>query len=104
MHDDMIAKIRINRYIFRMKFEFNPDKSLSNKLKHGIDFDEIQRLWDDWRRLEIPAKNLDEERYLVIGKIENKHWSAIITYRNENVRLISARRARQEEVNIYERH
>ncbi len=85
-----------------MKFEYDPDKSRSNKAKHGIDFDEIQRLWNDSAFLEIPAKNLDEPRYLVIGKIEKKHWSVVVTYRNENVRLISARRAREEEVKIYE--
>lgn len=87
-----------------MKFEYDLDKSRSNKAKHGIDFDEIQSLWNDPERLEIPAKNLDEARYLVIGKIEKKHWSIVVTYRNGSVRLISARRSREEEVKIYESH
>ena len=87
-----------------MKFEYDPDKSRSNKTKHGIDFDEVQSLWNDSARLEIPAKNLDEPRYLIIGKIEKKHWSVVVAYRNENVRLISARRSREEEVKIYESH
>jgi uncharacterized DUF497 family protein len=87
-----------------MKFEYDLDKSRSNKAKHGIDFDEVQSLWNDPEHLEIPAKNLDEPRYLVIGQIEKKHWSVVITYRNGNIRLISARRSREEEVKIYESH
>jgi uncharacterized protein len=85
-----------------MKFEYDIDKSRSNIAKHGIDFDEIQALWNDPGRLEILAKTTDEPRYLVTGMIGKKHWSAVITYRNENIRLISARRSRTEEVNIYE--
>lgn len=85
-----------------MKFEFDPGKSDSNKLKHGIDFVEAQSLWLDPDRVEIPAKTVDEPRSLVIGKIGSKHWSAVITYRGENVRLISVRRARKEAVEIYE--
>jgi uncharacterized DUF497 family protein len=87
-----------------MKFEYDFDKSRSNKAKHGIDFDEVQSLWNDHGRLEIPAKSLDEPRSLIIGKIEKKHWSVVVTYRNGNVRLISARRSREEEVKIYESH
>jgi uncharacterized DUF497 family protein len=85
-----------------MGFEYDQDKSTANKAKHGIDFDEAQALWDDPDLLEIPAKDLDEPRYLVIGKINGKHWSAVMTYRNENIRLISVRRSRQEEVKLYE--
>lgn len=85
-----------------MQFEFDPNKSASNKDKHGIDFDEAQALWDDSDLLEIPAKTTDEPRFLVIGKISEKHWSAVITFRNSNIRLISARRSRKEEVELYE--
>jgi len=85
-----------------MKFEYDPNKSRSNKDKHGIDFDEIQDLWKDPGRLEIPAKNMDEPRYLIIGVIEKKHWSVVVTYRDDRIRLISARRSRVEEVDIYE--
>lgn len=52
--------------------------------------------------IEIPLKTGDEARFLVIGKIAEKHWSAIITYRSEKARLISVRRSRKEEVDIYE--
>ena len=83
-------------------FEFDATKSQSNRTKHGIDFVEGQALWSDPMLLEIPAKTDDEPRYVVIGRIEGKHWSAVITYRGANLRLISVRRARIEEVTLYE--
>lgn len=83
-------------------FEFDAAKSESNLAKHGVDFFEAQGLWNDPMLLEIPAKTDDEPRYLVIGLVDGKHWSAIITYRGANVRLISVRRARKEEVVLYE--
>jgi uncharacterized DUF497 family protein len=85
-----------------MPFEYDPIKSQSNHEKHGIDFDIAQALWDDTERLEIPAKAMDEPRWLVIGKINGKHWSAVITYRADNVRIISVRRSRDEEIELYE--
>lgn len=86
-----------------MKFEFDSQKSESNHQKHGIDFIEAQALWDDWDLLEIPAKTVeDESRCLVIGKIEGKHWSAVITYRDDSIRIISVRRSREKEVKYYE--
>ena len=83
-------------------FEFDVTKSDSNRTKHGIDFVEARALWNDPMLLEIPAKTDDEPRYLMIGLIGGKHWSAVITYRGANVRLISVRRARTEEVALYE--
>ena len=77
-------------------------KSEINNKKHGIDFEEAKKLWDDPNLIEIPAKTIDEPRYLIIGKIGEKYWSAIITYRGEKIRIISVRRARKEEVKIYE--
>jgi uncharacterized DUF497 family protein len=83
-------------------FEFNEQKSQSNLAKHGIDFTEAQAIWDDPYLVEIPARTTDEERFLVIGKIQGKHWSAVVTPRNGNIRIISVRRSRNEEVAIYE--
>lgn len=85
-----------------MEFEFAPQKSEINKKKHGIDFIEAQALWEDPNLIEIPAKTTDEHRSLIIGYILNKHWSGIITYRNEKIRIISVCRSRPEEVDIYE--
>jgi uncharacterized protein len=85
-----------------MEFEFDEQKSRANKAKHGIDFLEAQGLWDDIDVLELPARTEDEFRAIVIGKIGEKHWSAIITNRGERVRIISVRRSRKEERELYE--
>jgi len=85
-----------------MRFEFDADKSRSNKAKHGIDFVEAQALWLDDMLIEVPARTQDEPRCVVIGMIENKHWSAVVTYREDRIRLISVRRSRDEEVALYE--
>ena len=85
-----------------MGFEYDPNKSAENKRKHGIDFEEAQELWADFGLVEIPARTTDEPRWLLVGKIDQKHWSAVITRRAENIRLISVRRSRDEEVAIYE--
>jgi hypothetical protein len=85
-----------------MEFEFDPQKSLANKHKHGIDFTEAQLLWEDPDRIEIPARTIDEPRFFIIGKIAGKHWSAVFTYRSEHIRIISVRRSRKEEIDLYE--
>lgn len=85
-----------------MEFEFDPRKSAANKREHGIDFAEGQALWDDPERIEIPAKTLGEQRYMLIGKIQSKHWSAVFAVRGEKTRIISVRRARTKEVDVYE--
>ncbi len=85
-----------------MDFGFDPEKSASNKEKHGIDFVEAQALWDDPNMIEIPARVTDEPRFLVIGRIAGKHWSGIITHREDRIRIISVRRSRTEEIDLYE--
>ncbi|WP_136077246.1 BrnT family toxin [Pontiella desulfatans] len=85
-----------------MVFEFDPKKSEKNEEKHGINFAEAQALWDDPDLLEVPARTEDEPRFLVIGKVNQKHWSGVITYRGEKVRIISVRGSRTEEVEFYE--
>jgi uncharacterized protein len=83
-------------------FEFDKAESQKNLLKHGIDFVDAQLLWNDPRLLEVPAKTKDEARFLVIGVIGTKNWSAVVTYRTPNVRIISCRPSRVEEVALYE--
>jgi uncharacterized DUF497 family protein len=85
-----------------MEFEYDTNKSIDNKIKHGIDFDAAQALWSDPEHLKIPARETDEPRYLVIGMIGILHWSAVVTYRGKYIRLISVRRSRVEEVKLYE--
>jgi uncharacterized protein len=85
-----------------MGFEYDPDMSIENKRKHGLDFEEAPALWADSALVEIPARVTDEPRWVLIGKIDQKHWSAVVTRRSNNVRIISVRRSRDEEVAIYE--
>ena len=85
-----------------MDFEFDPKKSATNNEKHGIDFAEAQKLWEDRDRLLVPARTQNEARFMLIGKLGEKHWSVIFTYRGKTIRIISVRRAREEEVNAYE--
>ena len=85
------------------EFEFDEAKSRMNNRKHGIDFVEAQAIWLDPCSLEAPARERDEERWLVIGMIGGRHWTAIITYRDARVRIISVRRARRSEVSLYDR-
>jgi uncharacterized protein len=85
-----------------LAFEFDEAKSRANREKHGVDFVQAQAIWSDPDLIEIPAVTVDEPRFLVIGRIDGKHWSAVVTYRSENIRIISVRRARAEEVAIYE--
>jgi len=85
-------------------FEFDPAKSEANRAKHGIDFEEAQALWQDERRiiLKIQRVSLPEERWLVVGRIGDPIWTAVVTYRAERTRIISVRRARESEVRAYD--
>jgi len=97
------AKNKYRKYtVFIMDFEFYINKSRNNKQKHGIDFHDAKRLWDDENRLVIPAKKMDELRFLLIGQINYKLYSAIYTLRSDIIRIISVRRSRKEERIIYE--
>lgn len=86
-----------------MAFEIDPPSSNANLRKHGIDFLEAQDLWLDPAVLEIPARTLDALRFLVIGRLQGHHWSAVITYHRLAIRMISVRRSLHEEVQLYEK-
>ena len=83
-------------------FEFDKNKSASNLNKHGIDFVLSQELWNDPDLIEIKATSDSETRFLLVGRIKGKHWSAVITYRENKIRIISVRRSRKSEVELYE--
>ena len=85
-----------------MKFEFDPAKSKANAAKHGIDFKAAQELWTDENRLVEPARSDAEQRQIMIARHAGKLWAAIFTERGENIRIISVRRARDNEKEIYE--
>lgn len=82
-------------------FEYDPDKSAANLAKHGIDFEQAQALWDDDDRFSIMSGDEAEHRWLVIGKIEDRHWTAVYTMRDQSIRIISVRRSRRNEVSDY---
>jgi uncharacterized DUF497 family protein len=85
-----------------VEFAFDPDKSDANAKKHGIDFVDAQLLWLDDMLIEVPARTVGEPRWLVVGRISDRHWSAVITRRGDTLRIISVRRARPEEIKLYE--
>ena len=87
-----------------MQFEYDPDKSISNRKKHGIDFERAQRLWLDSDLLILPSRFPHESRYLAISRIDERFYTAIFTERDDKVRLISVRRARKEEIELYEQN
>lgn len=88
----------------RMEFEYDSDKSHTNAQKHRIDFETAQELWKDNGLLVLPSKSAVEIRLLAVGRIGDKHWTAIFTERSERIRLISVRRSRAEEKALYERN
>ncbi len=87
---------------YNFEFEFDENKSDSNKEKHGIDFVEAQELWNDENGAIFDAESEDEKRYALVSELDDKEWVTIFTMRGEKVRLISVRRARKEEVEFYE--
>ena len=89
-------------YNIYMRFEWDPAKSQSIWRKHGIDFETAKNLWLDENRVEIHAPHPVEDRMILIAKHLDKMWTAIYTPRQEAIRIISVRRARQKEVDLYE--
>ncbi|TPF93934.1 BrnT family toxin [Bifidobacterium sp. UTBIF-78] len=89
-----------------MEFEYDPEKSKSNLAKHGIDFDEAQRLWDNSKTVALVAAHAgnDAVRYLVLGMNDGKRWTAITTRRGKRIRIISVRRSRKNEEAIYDQY
>ena len=85
-----------------MDFEYDPQKSESNKIKHGIDFEEVKALWNDGEAIEVPLPFEIEPRYIVIGTLDGTYWSAVVTYRETSIRVISVRRSRSQEIELYD--
>jgi uncharacterized protein len=85
-----------------MGFKYDRNKSDANKEKHGIDFEEAQALWLDENRAVVPTRFVSEHRYLVIGRICGIYWTAVITSRDDAIRILSVRRSRDTEKDIYD--
>ena len=86
-----------------MRFEWDPNKNLSNLAKHGIDFEGAKNLWVDENRVEIWAPHPVENRGIIISKYQEKLWTAIFTLRGDVIRIISVRRARRKEAKLYDK-
>ena len=84
-----------------MEFEFDHAQSEANRLKHGIDFVQAQELWKDLYALQIQAKSDTEPRFALIASMQGKVWSVFFTERNSKIRIISARRSRTNEEDLY---
>ncbi len=84
-------------------FEYDEEKSLSNLKKHGIDFMKAQEIWKD-RFIEFAARSEFENRYAIIGPVEQKVYVCIFTIRDDKIRIISCRRARKNEEMLYEKN
>lgn len=85
-----------------MKFEFDPAKSALNREKHGLDFVQAQEIWADENRALVPLTFADEDRFMMVGEIDTKLWSVVFTWRGTRIRIISVRRARDDERQNYE--
>ena len=86
-----------------MEFEWYPAKAKANLLKHKVPFPIACEVFKDGNRLEHPDASGDygEERWIVLGCVEQKVLSVVFTQRGLRIRLISARRATHNEQRIY---
>jgi len=84
-----------------LEFDYDPEKSRSNKMKHGLDFEEAKQLWADPFRVIVKARTEDEERWIMVARVTGEYWSAIFTIRKEVIRIISVRKSRENEKAIY---
>jgi len=86
----------------KFKFEWDEKKNLINIQKHKISFEEATKLFEISNVI-VKAKNIeDEERFAIIGKLNQKCYFCVFTIRNEKIRIISVRRCRKKEEAYYE--
>ncbi len=90
-------------YNIGMKFEWDANKSRTNKSKHDLDFNAAKEMWNDSNRVEIQIPYPFEDRSILLGKIDDKLWAAIFTHRGNAIRIISVRRARRQEEELYDK-
>ena len=87
-----------------MEFEWDEAKSDACYAKRGFDFAYALRAFIDPDRLirQDHRWDYDEERYQLLGKIEQRVFFVVYTVRNSVIRIISARKANRREVKDYE--
>ena len=78
-------------------FEWDENKSLKNKEKHGISFEEATKLFTKDVKIYLAKEVKGEKRYLISNFLNDKCYSAIFTIRNGKIRIISVRRCRKNE-------
>jgi uncharacterized DUF497 family protein len=100
----MVSKRHKNYMFFDdlPSFEYHDRESQANLQKHGISFEEAKQLWLDPHRLLLYTKFEAEPRWILMGRVHELMWTAVFTVRRTRIRLISVRRARQQEKVVYE--
>jgi len=83
-----------------VKFEWDESKNQTNLEKHDLLLSEAQVMWKS-PVLELQSNQPGEPRKLAIGKIGGRFWTIIFTMRGDTVRIISARRSRENEKKLY---
>ncbi len=83
-----------------MEFEYDINKSKTNKEKHGINLEESKAIWLS-DNVVIPAITRGEKRFMIIGRIGQDIYACIFTLRKNRIRIISCRKARDKEGGIY---
>jgi len=92
-----------------LKFEWDTNKNIANRLKHGVSFEEAETVFDDKNAVYLYDENHseNEERFYIIGEDVNfRELSVCHCYRGENeevIRIISARKATKVEIDYYYR-
>jgi len=88
-------------------FEWDPNKAKINMEIHGVSFDEASTAFKDPLSLTIydPLHSEEEDRFILIGKsFKNRLLVVIHTERGDNIRIISARKAKKIERKDYEKN
>lgn len=86
-----------------MDFEWDRRKAESNPCKHSVDFADAATLFDDEYAVTMPDASSDEERFVALGADALGRLLVVMyTWREDRIRLISARQATRSERRIYE--
>lgn len=80
-------------------------KNATNIRKHHVSFDDARAIWDDPMFMEVHLTSEPEDRWAVIGRVgKSVFLTAIITYRDDIIRIISVRKSTKKEIDVYEKH
>jgi uncharacterized protein len=88
-----------------MRFDWDENKAVSNRSKHGVSFEEAKTVFDDPLYVDFydPAHSDEEDRYLIVGESSQRRLLiASYTERGNLIRLISAREVTRTERKVYE--